>query len=195
LIERYAVSLSYAGPEAWGERLRGFALVEPAPERHWYAVCTFPQHEKSAAKQLALREVESFLPTFETVHVWKNRQRMKLMLPLFPSYLFAHIAPRERGKVLESPGVIQIVGNGRGPVALPDAEIEFLRTRLDRQRVEPYNELVAGERVRIRSGLMQGVEGTLVRRSSGLRFVLTVQLINQHAAMQVDGEDLEPIRS
>jgi transcription antitermination factor NusG len=87
------------------------------------------------------------------------------------------------------------VGNGRGPVALPDAEIEFLRTRLDRQRVEPYNELVAGERVRIRSGLMQGVEGTLVRRSSGLRFVLTVQLINQHAAMQVDGEDLEPIRS
>jgi hypothetical protein len=41
---------------------------------------------------------------------------------------------------------------------------------------------------------MEGVEGTLVRRSDSLRFVLTVQLIHQHAALQVDAADLEPVR-
>jgi transcription antitermination factor NusG len=188
------VSVSYAGLEAWGDSIRGFALSEHEAERRWFAVCTFPQHEKSASRQLALRAVEAFLPTYETVRTWKNRQKMKLTLPLFPTYLFVHITHRERGRVLESPGVIQIVGNGREPVALPEAEIEFLRTRLERQRIEPYNDLVVGKRVRIRSGLMQGVEGTLVRRSDSLRFVLTVQLINQHAAIQVDADDLEPVR-
>jgi len=187
------VSLSYAGPGSWGEMPRGLSIAEPAQERHWYAVCTLPQHEKSAARQIALREVESFLPTFETVRVWKNRQRMKLILPLFPTYLFAHITPRERRRVLESPGVLQIVGNAREPVPLPEAEIEFLRSRLARQRVEPFSDLVAGEKVRIRGGVLKGVEGTLVRQSTGLRFVLTIELINQSAAIQVDGENLERI--
>jgi transcription antitermination factor NusG len=118
---------------------------------------------------------------------------MKLILPLFPSYLFVHISPRERDKVLQSPGVLQIVGKKKESLSLPDSEIEFLRSGVCRQRIEPYRELVIGDRVRIKRGVMQGVEGTLVRRGSSMRFVLTIELINQHAAIQVDAEDLEPI--
>ena len=70
----------------------------PRADRNWYAVYTVPQHEKSALKQLDIREIESFLPTYETVRVWKNRQRMKLILPLFPTYLFVHINSRETGE-------------------------------------------------------------------------------------------------
>ena len=169
------------------------AIMGTARDRNWYAVYTVPQHEKSALKQLDLREVESFLPVYETVRVWKNRQRMKLILPLFPTYLFVHINSRERAKVLQSPGVLQIVGNSREGVPLPDSEVEFLRSGFCRQRIEPYRELVIGERVRIKSGVMQGLQGTLVRKSNSMRFVLTLELINQHAAIQVDAEDLEPI--
>jgi transcription antitermination factor NusG len=165
----------------------------PARDRNWYAVYTVPQHEKSALKQLDMREIESFLPTYETVRVWKNRQRMKLILPLFPTYLFVHINSRERAKVLQSPGVLQIVGNSRESVSLPDSEVEFLRSDFSRQRIEPYRDLVIGEKVRIKSGVMQGLQGTLVRKSNSLRFVLTLELINQHAAIQVSAEDLEPI--
>ncbi|MDR3725077.1 MAG: UpxY family transcription antiterminator [Terracidiphilus sp.] len=164
-----------------------------ARDRNWYAVYTVPQHEKSALKQLVVREIESFLPTYETVHVWKNRQRMKLELPLFPTYLFVHINLRERVKVLQSPGVLQIVGNCRESIPLPDSEVEFLRSGFCRQRVEPYRDLVIGEKVRIKSGVMQGLQGTLVRKSNSMRFVLTLELINQHAAIQVDAEDLESI--
>lgn len=161
--------------------------------RSWYAVYTVPQHEKSALKQLDIREIETFLPTYETVRVWKNRQRVKLVLPLFPTYLFVHITPRERGKVLQSPGVLQIVGNGRECVPLADSDIEFLRSDFCRERIEPYRDLLIGKKVRIKSGVMQGLQGTVVMKSNSMRFVLTLELINQHAAIQVGAEDLEPI--
>jgi transcription antitermination factor NusG len=169
------------------------ALPRSNGERNWHAVFTLPQNEKSVARHLEIREVESFLPTYETIHVWNNRQRKKVILPLFPSYLFVHIAAVERARVLESPGVLTIVGQGRELCPIPDAEIEFLRSGLCRQRVEPFRELVIGQRVRIRSGIMCGVEGTLVRKGDSLRFVLTLNLINQNAAVEVDAAALEPI--
>ena len=169
------------------------AIMGAARDRNWYAVYTVPQHEKSALKQLEIRDIESFLPTYEAVRVWKNRQRMKLILPLFPTYLFVRINFSERAKVLQSPGVLQIVGNSRGHVPLPDSEVEFLRSDFCRQRIEPYHDLVVGGKVRIKSGVMQGLQGTLVRKSNGVRFVLTIESISQHAAVHVDAEDLEPI--
>jgi transcription antitermination factor NusG len=169
------------------------AYEDATRARRWFAVFTIPQHEKSVAKHLDVREIESFLPTYETVRTWKNRQRVKVVLPLFPTYLFVRIDPQQRVKVLQSPGVLQIVGNGRESISLPSSEIDFLRSGFCRHSVEPFRELVVGARVRIKSGIMQGVEGTLVRKSDTMRFVLTLKLINQHASVQVEAEDLEPI--
>jgi transcription antitermination factor NusG len=191
--ERFLVNLQTAGELPGGQASLNPEITGAASDRNWYAIYTIPQNEKSVVKHLDMREVESFLPTYETVRVWKNRQRMKVILPLFPTYLFVHINSKERTKVLQAPGVLQIVGNSREYVPLPDSEVEFLRSDFCRQRIEPYRELVIGERVRIKSGVMQGVHGTLVRKSSSMRFVLTLELINQHAAIQVDAEDLEPI--
>ena len=181
-----------------GQRFDSQALPSPeiasvSRDRNWYAVFAIPRNEQSIVRHLDVREIESFLPTYETVRVWKNRQRKKVVLPLFPSYLFVHIDNRERVKVLQCPGVLQIVGNARGPVALPNTEVEFLRSGNCRQCMEPYHELVVGDRVRIKSGVMQGVQGTLVRKSGSMRFVLTLELINQNAAILVDPEDIEPV--
>jgi transcription antitermination factor NusG len=166
-----------------------------ASERRWYAVFTAPRSEKSAVKHLDLRRIESFLPIYETVEVWKNRQRKKITHPLFPSYLFVHIDRRERVGVLQSPGVLQIVGTSREPLPLQDSDIDFLRTNCRDRKLEPYCELLVGEKVRIKSGALEGVQGILVRRKNSMRFVLTLQLINQHAAVEVNAEDLEPVAS
>jgi transcription antitermination factor NusG len=180
------------GPSFGKAPLDGRPLDAPI-SRNWYAVFTVPQNEKSVVKHLDLRAVDSFLPTYEAVRIWKNRQRRKLVLPLFPNYLFVHINLGERTRVLQAPGVLQIVGNGREHIPLPDAEIEFLRSPCLRERIEPYRELVVGEKVRVKSGVMEGVCGTLVRKGGDARFVLTLELINQHAAVRVNAEDLEPV--
>jgi transcription antitermination factor NusG len=159
--------------------------------RRWFAVFTVPKNEKAVVKHLGLRSVETFLPTYEHVRIWKNRQRVNVILPLFPSYLFVHINHWERVKVLQSPGVLHIVGNGRNDVPLSDAEVEFLRSGLSGRKIEPFGDIAVGEKVRIKSGIMQGVEGILIRKKAKLRFVLAIDLIKQHAAVEIDADDLE----
>lgn len=170
------------------------------PETHqgsnctrWYAVFARPQNEKSIAKYLAFLDIECFLPTFETVRQWKNRQRVRLTLPLFPCYLFVRIHERERARVLSLPGALRIVGNSSGPVAIPNETIDFLRSDFGKRNIEPYSEFPVGTNVRIRRGALQGLQGILVRRINGFRFVLSIDLINQRAAVKVSSEDLEPV--
>jgi len=153
LNHRLRVNLLATGLTFGGLVSQNPAIMGAAHDRNWYAVHTVPQHEKSALKQFQMREIESFLPTYETVRVWKNRQRIKLILPLFPTYLFVRISLGERVKVLQSPGVLQIVGNRREIVPLPDSEVEFLRSDFCKQRIEPFRDLVIGETVRIKSGV------------------------------------------
>lgn len=167
--------------------------LDKLSSRSWYAVFTTPQHEKSVVRHLALRDVESFLPTYQSERVWKNRQRVTLAQPLFPSYLFVRIDSRERIRVLQSPGVLRIVGNQREPLPIADETIAFLRSDLFAHGLEPYSGLVIGQKVRIRSGALKGVEGTLIRKNNDRRFVLTIELINRHAAVEVAPENLEQI--
>ena len=168
-------------------------FVDATVGRQWFAVFIVPQNEKAALRHLEMRNIESFLPTYETLQIWKNRQRKKCTLPLFPSYLFVRIGTGERGKVLQVPGVLHIVGDGRHSVPLEDAQVEFLRSGFKGKNLEPFTELAVGEKVRIETGVMQGVEGILVRKSNQLRFVLSIKLINQYAAVEVDADALKPI--
>jgi len=168
-------------------------MLESTLQSRWYAVFTFPQNEKAVARNLELRAVENFVPSYEKESVWKNRQRVNLTLPLFPAYLFARIGAHERSKVLSTPGVIRIIGTKQDYLPIPDREIELLKESLSGRRVQPYRKLVGGARVRIKSGALKGVEGTLVRIDNSPRLVLTVSLINQHAAVEIDIENIEPV--
>jgi len=114
------------------------SLGEQQHDRRWHAVFTLPLNEKSVIKHLGFREIESFLPTYETIRSWKNRQRKTIVLPLFPTYLFVRISSRERIKVLQSPGVLAIVGQNREPSPIPDAEIQFLRSDLCRPALSRF---------------------------------------------------------
>jgi transcription antitermination factor NusG len=167
--------------------------LHTAESVRWFAVYTMPQSEQSVRRMLDIRQIESFCPTFESQRIWKNRQRVKIQRPLFPSYVFVRIHPTQRAMVLSAPNALRIVGNHQGPIPISDREIEFLRSEFCRRRVEPYFDLVVGTRVRIRSGPMEGLEGTLVQKRNSLRFVLTVAMISHHAAIEVRAEDLEAI--
>ena len=159
--------------------------------RLWFAIFTVHQHERRVVERLRYREIESFVPTYTEKRIWKDRHKKTLILPLFPTYIFAHLRRHDYAPVLESPSVRRIVGDSRGPVALSDEEVEFLRSDRIRARIRPYRGLVVGQKVRVSSGPMTGVEGVLVREAKGLKFVVSVPMINQHAAVHIPAVDLE----
>jgi len=161
--------------------------------REWFAAYTIPRNEQKVVQHLGQIDVESFLPVHKSVKIWRNRKRAVVNEPLFPSYVFVRVDSHERLQVLKTPGVLRIVGNSKGPVPLREPEIEFLRTSLRLERLEQFDDLVLGERVRIARGVMQGLEGKLLRKQDSLRFVLSLELINQHAAVEVDAADLESL--
>ncbi len=162
-------------------------------EPHWYVAYTSANHEKRVTQQLLERSVENFLPLYDSVRRWKDR-RMKLQLPLFPGYVFVRLPLRERLKVLQVPGVARLIGFNGQPAALPDKEIEALRTGLAAQlRAEPHPYLTVGRRVRVKSGALEGVEGILIRKKNACRVVLSLDLIMRSASVEVDASDLERI--
>lgn len=161
-------------------------------EPHWYAAYTCANHEKCVADELNARIVEHFVPVYRSVRRWKDR-RVILERPLFPGYVFVRLALRDRLRVLQIPSVVRLVGFNGSPTALPDTEVEALRTGLaKRLRAEPHPFLMAGRRVRVKAGPFAGLEGILKRRKSGLRVVASLQLIQQSVAVEVDAGDLEP---
>ena len=159
----------------------------------WFAVYTCSRHEKMVAKYCAQRNIEYFLPLYRKVHHWARHSSVTLELPLFPNYVFVHIPIRSRVPVLALPGVLGLVGHGRISSALSDAEIESLRAALAEIKLEPHPYLVVGERVRIRSGSLEGMQGILVRKKNELRVVITLDLIRQSVAAEVDADDVEPL--
>jgi hypothetical protein len=78
-------------------------------------------------------------------------------------------------------------------VALPDFEIEALRSGVGERQMEPHPYLVIGERARIRRGPMMGMEGVLLRKKSNFRVVLALEAILQCVSVEVDADDLEPV--
>jgi transcription antitermination factor NusG len=162
-------------------------------EPHWYVAHTSANHEKRVTQQLQERSVENFLPLYDSVRRWKDR-RIKLQLPLFPGYVFVRLPLRERLKVLQVPGVARLISFNGQPAALPDKEIEALRTGLAAQlRTEPHPYLTVGRRVRVRSGPLEGVEGILIRKKNAYRVVLSLDLIMRSASVEVETSDLERI--
>jgi transcription antitermination factor NusG len=165
-------------------------------EPKWFAVYTISRHEKRVAQHLTQREIEFYLPLYRSQRKWSDGSRVTLELPLFPGYLFVRIKRTERVRVLDVPGALAVVGGtGRDPVALPDDAIEALRTGLHLRRAEPHPLLTVGQRARIRSGALAGMEGVVMRMKNGFRVILTIEHIERSVAVEVNGDDLEPVGS
>lgn len=183
---------SAAGAIENGAAESAVELPEAYCVARWYAAYTSANHEKKVAEQLGVREVEHFLPVYESLRRWKDR-RVRLQLPLFPGYVFVRMALRDRLRVQQVPGVARLVGFDGTPAALPEEEMEALRSSLARGvRAEPHPFLKIGRRVKVKSGPMEGLQGILKRRKGESRLVVSVELIQRAMAVEIDESDLEP---
>jgi transcription antitermination factor NusG len=177
---------------------RGYSAVGPldlifAPG--WFAVYTTSRHEKRVAQHLTQRDIEYYLPLYRSQRKWNDGSRITLELPLFPSYLFVRIKSTERARVLDVPGALAVVGGAgrRQPASLPDETIEALRRGLQSRGAEPHPLLTVGQRARIRSGPLAGMEGVVLRKKNSFRVILTIEHIQRSIAVEVSGEELEPL--
>jgi transcription antitermination factor NusG len=168
-------------------------MLGQAGASEWYALYTRHQHEKSVADFLSYYGIETFLPLYDVVHQWKDRKK-HLSLPLFPCYVFLRGGLEKRNRILSAPGVYQIVGTAGQPIAIPAEEIEAIQRAVNGSlRVEPHPFLHCGDRVRVRTGPLAGIEGILLRKKNICRLVLSATLLEKSVAVEVDAHCVERI--
>jgi transcription antitermination factor NusG len=164
-------------------------LPDSAP---WFALYTRHQHEKVVAEMLTAKGFEAFLPLYESMRLWKDRKKM-ISLPLFPCYVFVRGPLERKLAMISTPGVHMILYRGENVALIPGEEMQAIQKAVDGPFcVEPHPYLKCGERVRVKRGSLEGVEGVLVRKKNLYRLVLSVNMVAQSVAVEIDAADVEP---
>jgi transcription antitermination factor NusG len=158
-----------------------------AEESRWYVVRVNARHEKSVSRMLSLLSYTNFLPLTRKTHSYGARLR-EYDIPVFPGYVFCHLAPGNTWFVQQLPSILEIVGVRGKPSIVPDAEIQSLRLAAAcRMPLHPWPYSEAGDKVRITDGPLAGVTGVLLDRTAArTRVVLSVNLLRRSVLLHVD---------
>lgn len=170
-------------------------ILRPTPHLtcpQWYALQIRCRFEKKAAAHLRRDGIETFLPLLRQCHRWSDRRKV-VEIPLFPGYGFVslQLEAKLKEQVLKAPGVIGFAGSQREPSAVPLTQIAALQRLLRSDAdcsLRPF--LCVGQRVRIRGGALDGIEG-VVQENDRNHLVISMECIQRSVAVRIDGYSLE----
>jgi len=159
----------------------------------WYALQVRSRREGSIATLLSGKGYEILLPTYKSRRHWSGRVK-EVNAPLFSGYVFCSFDVSKRLPILVTPGVIAIVGRGRVPVPMEANEISNIQALVSSGLpAEPCPYLELGQKVRIESDALRGVEGILIAFKGSQRIVVSVSLLRRSVALEIDQACVIPI--
>jgi transcription antitermination factor NusG len=157
----------------------------------WVAVQVQASRERLAAAHIESRGYEMFLPLAAP----SRRPRGSSPPALFPGYLFCRYRATHPFRIVDAPAVIRIVSTAGGPASIPEEEIDAIRrVVLSGRPADPHPVVHVGDQVRVRSGPLSGLEGTVLRLKNELRVVVGISLLQRFVAVELAGDELEPGR-
>jgi transcription antitermination factor NusG len=161
----------------------------------WFALQIRSRWEGTTAGLLRGKGLETLLPTYTAKRKWSDRFKV-VELPLFPGYVFCRFDVHDRLPVLITPGVISVVGRGKTPIAVDDAQILSVQAAIGSGiRMEPWPYVEIGERVRIKDDVLNGMEGILTSFKGSHRVVISVTLLRRSVALDIDRSRITPLGS
>lgn len=178
-----------------GELATPLCSSAPYSESQWYALHTRARHERAVEHRLQEHGLETFLPVVQEVHKWSDRMK-KVEVPLFSCYLFVRCAlrPEERAAVYGTDSVLAIVGVHGSGTPIPDEQIASVRTVLAQTapwRSHPF--LKVGQRVRVRGGALDGIEGVFLSENGDHSLVISIDAIQRSMSVRIEGYDVVPL--
>jgi transcription antitermination factor NusG len=181
--------------EQFSSILDGAGMMPLVHQPHWYAIRTRSRHEKIASEQLRQQGIETFLPLVKRTHKWSDRVK-EVELPLFAGYSFVRVVlcSPDRVRVLRAQGVAGFVGIHGSGTPIPETQIEDIRKLLASK--VPFEEcpaLAVGQRVRIRGGSRDGVEGILAARNGDQSLMISIEPIQRSLCIRVQGYGVEAV--
>ena len=169
--------------------------MEKSQEKRWHAVYLKSRHEFKVEKKFAETNIDAFLPVIERLRNWKDRKKL-VTFPLFPGYIFVHIPDDYNStlSVLKTSGVVRFLTLEGKPAPIPEEQINYLKKLIEnKEQIDPHPYITEGQRVRITSGPLAGVEGILMEKRTQNLLILSIDLLKQGASVKIDAFDIEPV--
>ena len=161
----------------------------------WYLVYCKARQEDLAASGLRDQGYSVYLPK---VRVRKRRPggRVDVEEPLFPRYLFVATSAEEQSiaPVQYTAGVQKLVKFGHLYMSVSDQIVTSIKQREDPDIGVHRFELPKvrkGDPVRIRSGVLSGIDAVFEKKSGKDRVVVLLELLGQQTRAEVAIEELE----
>lgn len=178
-------------PQQYPEGLFRLPSAEVAQSTRWWVLHTRPRQEKALARWLWATGIAYYLPTLAR----RCRIRDRVLVahqPLFPGYLFLHGDRDSRVAALSTNRVVHCLEVTDQNALWSDLRQvhQLLASGLS---VTSETTLTPGTPVEVINGLLAGVTGTIVRRTSGNRLVVRVDFIQQGASVEIDDFALRPL--
>jgi transcriptional antiterminator RfaH len=181
------VPLLKRGPEIFPQAL--FELTEAkAP---WFVAHTRSRQEKALARHLLPLQVPFYLPVSERI-VRRRGRTFASYLPVFPGYVFLRGSSAERVAALRSNLLVRVL-DVREQDVLGRELLDLRRLQLAGGSLEPVHEFAPGDAVRIMDGPFRGYRGTILHERGRLRLVVSVSMLRQSVAVELDRASLLPV--
>lgn len=161
-------------------------LKENKDSRSWFAIYTRPRFERKVAQDLDEKGISSYVPTRTVERFWSDRRKL-IQEPLFPSYVLVYANSKERYWSLQTDGAVRMVCFNGQPARIPDQQIEVIRRMLNHgYDPEPHEYLQVGDKVEVTAGPLLGVKGFVSEHRGRRRFVISIDVIRQSIAIEVE---------
>lgn len=165
------------------------------PDEAWYAVQTGHRCEQRVALGLTNKGFKTYLPLLREVHQWKDRRKI-IEVPAFSGYLFMHYEPtlRNRVKVLETNGIVRLLGGNHEPSRISQDEIDAVRRTLNSNTpCDRCDALTPGTLIQVMRGPLAGIRGRLARIKNSFRLIVTIPAFSQAISAELNLSDVEAV--
>jgi transcription antitermination factor NusG len=161
------------------EHLLDAGALDARPAARWLAFYTLARREKDLMRKLVRRRLRS-----------PGGRTRDSFVPLFPGYVFSRVDDEERRAALATNTVARWIPIGDERMLVED--LRAIKRLVDsEQPLTPEARLEPGQVVRIRSGALRGLEGTVIKRRGTQRLMVAVRFLNQGASIELEDVDLE----
>ncbi|MCS7228977.1 MAG: KOW motif-containing protein [Candidatus Kryptonium sp.] len=170
----------------------------------WYVLQTKPKQENLVELYLNSANIEVFNPKIQEIRIVKEK-RKKVIVPLFPNYVFAKLKPSLFDLVIYTRGVRKILGVNGKPKPIKETIIEEIKERVNwnnhiyiPDKPETDSELRPGDYVVVINGPLKGFIGIIEKINNTRAIVMLISMdyqvkadIHKFLLCKIDPQELE----
>ena len=163
-----------------------------AAQPRWVAFYTLARREKDLMRKLEAADIPFYAPLVRRRLPSPGGRVRSSYVPLFPGYVFAPVDEEQRRAALATNTIARWI-------SIPDertlvSDLRAIKRLIESEKpLTPEARLESGQAVRVRSGPLRGMEGTVVKRHGEERLLVAVRFLNQGASIELEDVDLERV--